>query len=119
MKKLIIFGITLNVYIILCIIIFRKTSLQERQKSHVDNFMGVTLMFIIIDDFPHELIWRTWLDIEDDLLRNKCSIYFHAKFPERVQSSWVKSRLVNFNFRPTWGSVEITKVMVKMLEYVR
>jgi hypothetical protein len=42
----------------------------------------------------------------------------HAKHPERVQSPWVKERLVSFQLRPGWGSLELTEVMVRMLSEV-
>eukprot|EP00596_Hydrurales_sp_CCMP1899_P008339 CAMPEP_0119047336 /NCGR_PEP_ID=MMETSP1177-20130426/52643_1 /TAXON_ID=2985 /ORGANISM="Ochromonas sp, Strain CCMP1899" /LENGTH=679 /DNA_ID=CAMNT_0007021835 /DNA_START=254 /DNA_END=2289 /DNA_ORIENTATION=+ len=40
----------------------------------------------------------------------------HAKHPERIKSAWVKERLVNFHLKPGWGSLELTEVMVKMLQ---
>lgn len=42
----------------------------------------------------------------------------HAKYPEKVQSPWVRERLVSFQLRPGWGSVELTEVMVRMLSEV-
>ena len=51
---------------------------------------------------------------------DKVKFWFHAKFPDRVRSSWVRRRLVKgFQFKPSWGSVELTKVMGCMLKEVR
>ena len=43
----------------------------------------------------------------------------HAKHPERVRSEWVKQRLVTgFQCRPSWGSVALTEVMIRLLHEV-
>lgn len=115
------------------------------------------ILFIIIDKFPNELLWRLWLEhgvITDTLQQNETNadtfnnamgdesadgaldseraatvvpllgtprvrIWFHAKFPERVTSPWVRARLVtSFHYKPEWGSLELTKVMVHLLHEV-
>jgi len=67
------------------------------------------------------------------------SVIVHAKFPERVRSPWLRERLLTFpgargaiastgdaasthprrerveSFRPSWGSVEITRAMIELL----
>lgn len=43
----------------------------------------------------------------------------HAKRPEKIHSPWVRERLVSFQLRPGWGSLELTEVMVRMLSEVR
>ena len=42
----------------------------------------------------------------------------HAKRPEKIHSPWVRERLVSFQLRPGWGSLELTEVMVRMLSEV-
>lgn len=42
----------------------------------------------------------------------------HAKFPDRVKSCWVRDRLVSFHLKPGWGSLELTEVMIRMLDEV-
>lgn len=42
----------------------------------------------------------------------------HAKQPDRVKSAWVRERLVSFHLKPNWGSLELTEVMVRMLDEV-
>lgn len=89
---------------------------------------GIGLLFIIIDDLPHEAIWRLWIEEGSKKLRDQwaqdhpdCTVphvrvWVHAKHPERVRSSWVQERLVKtFHLSPAWGSIEITSVMLKML----
>lgn len=146
------------------------------------------MLLIIIDDLPHETLWRLWaeqydvesvkreanLDIskvegDADLkqsinstehvvgdetsqqqqshcvsaetisntdstqplpeeIRSKSDVkessssrvrfLIHAKQPDRVKSAWVRERLVSFHLRPNWGSLELTEVMVRMLDEV-
>lgn len=79
----------------------------------------LALLFIIIDSLPHECIWRSWLELGGDALSSRVDIYVHAKHPELVSSAWVRQRLVPFNLKPEWGSVELTMAMMRMLEHVR
>ena len=97
----------------------------HRSKIHSDvtalkdtgsNSKNLCVLFIIIDDFQLENVWRLWLESVD---KSDIVVYFHAKYPERVRSTWVKQRLVqNFHYSPTWGSVDIAKVMLFMLKEV-
>jgi hypothetical protein len=94
---------------------------NENHQNSIDSnglsdFQSLGLLFIIIDDLPHELIWRAWLMTSTSSTSIK--IFIHAKFPEKIRSPWVKSHLVNFHYFPEWGSVEITKVMVHLLREV-
>jgi hypothetical protein len=107
--------------------------------------LNVGLLFIIIDDFPNEILWRLWAgqhlssfekekeegEGEGERVKSRDSttdnyqgspvrFWFHAKYPDRVRSAWVRRRLVRgFHLQPSWGSVEITRVMVEMLHEVR
>jgi hypothetical protein len=42
-------------------------------------------------------------------------VYIHAKFPRRVASPWVRSRLIGRSFRPEWGSVDIVRAELELL----
>ena len=44
--------------------------------------------------------------------------FIHAKYPDRVRSKWVRDRLVPFNIRAGWGTVELTEIMIKLLDEV-
>lgn len=44
--------------------------------------------------------------------------WFHAKHAHKVKSSFVQQRLVHFQLKPDWGSIELTKVMMLMLQEV-
>ena len=52
---------------------------------------GLGLLFIIIDDLPHEYIWRTFIRMHEEQQRrsNSCDInpirvWIHAKYPQHV-----------------------------------
>lgn len=107
-----------------------------------DHNLGILL--IIIDQFPNEVLWRLWLEqggVTDasastnssnheepstpgtsagpGSVRPRVQVWFHAKHPDRVTSAWVRERLVtSFQYRPEWGSLELTKVMVHLLHEV-
>mmetsp|Transcript_2920 Transcript_2920/g.5470 ORF Transcript_2920/g.5470 Transcript_2920/m.5470 type:complete len:694 (+) Transcript_2920:79-2160(+) len=122
----------------------------------------VCLLFLIIDDLPLETLWKAFFDSQQ--LKNSdmmVSVICHAKYPERVQSPWLKKRLMTlkpsvweveqykerrykrdscgnddnnnndddddddqshlppiryFSRRPEWGSIEITRAMIDLLE---
>ena len=159
--------------------------------SSQQNPTVLFILVIIVDDFPHESIWRLWIEhwelqqqqqqqlhlcsmidtsaddvdthslkntIVDEIVCNSAknmssvvdSLYdsttsqpcddanihqlpcqnvplsapvrflFHAKHPEKITRPWVKDRMVKtFQKKPTWGSLELTEVMLCMLEEAR
>ena len=92
-------------------------------------FGGLGILIIIVDSLPHEILWRLWLDhythhhspqtTSSSMSTSSpptVQIWIHAKYPERITSPWIQQRLVSgFQLRPSWGSVELTEVMVHML----
>jgi len=150
-----------------------KSSKDESNKSTEDNTTmkkkqrHIALLFLTIDDLPHEHVWREWLNSssanyfsgdrkdnnidscesnnDDDDNDVMVSVLCHAKNPERIKSSWLRQRhllqrttqhLNNDNKmasakadnnyedikpkfhsrRPEWGSIEITRAMIDLLE---
>jgi hypothetical protein len=119
--------------------IWEESKTVSREEIEIP-FGGLGVLIIIVDDLPHEALWRLWLEhgINDlkSSHRNSTTksteqidvneanlpvrIWIHAKFPDRIRSPWVRSKLVRtFQMKPDWGSVELTEVMVRMLEEVR
>lgn len=91
-----------------------RTSSETALNSDV-NAQTLGLLFIIIDDFPNELLWRTWLQQFAPTQPQQVKLWFHAKHPERT-SPFVRARLVrSFQLRPEWGSIELTKTMLLLL----
>eukprot|EP01031_Cornospumella_fuschlensis_P036006 gene36006-43667_t len=77
------------------------------------------LLFIIVEEMPNELLWRIWINQyvkEHDTGLQDMPIWIHAKHPDRINSPWVRERLVqSFHLRPEWGSIELSQVMVLLL----
>jgi hypothetical protein len=46
------------------------------------QFLAVCLC--IVDDLPHEEIWKYWMQ------DGAAELYLHAKYPQKVKSDWVK-----------------------------
>jgi hypothetical protein len=73
----------------------------------------VALLFLIIDDFPHEHIWLKWAEANPQI-----SFFFHAKNETGVRSHFVRAHLVRRNGTfpaPEWGTVNLTRAMFYLL----
>lgn len=81
-----------------------SSTITTKEKSE-----GVVLLFLIIDSLPFEDIWRCWVCKE-------VSVFIHAKYPDRVTSSWVKRHLIRSHLTPAWGSIEIVEAELLLLE---
>jgi hypothetical protein len=89
----------------------------------------IALLVICIDELPYEHIWKAWATTTtgDALV----SILVHAKYPGRVQSSWLRQRLLvhpprtgrgncyadpeYLTHAPEWGKVQIARAMVDLV----
>ena len=117
------------------ILFYRENPCNPIDSRPSNSEYNLGILFIIIDDFPNELLWRLWLEHGGVNNQNTASTsptstnnknsnmtvqcWFHAKYPDRIRSSWVRERLVkSFQFKPEWGSLDLTKVMVHMLHEV-
>ena len=79
--------------------------------NELNEHRTISLLFIIIDQLPTEQIWRDWINNSD-----RIKIYIHAKHPARVKSKWIQEHLVKSNLVPRWGSVELSKAMMLLLQ---
>jgi hypothetical protein len=84
------------------------------RRSTLSTPPRVALLFIILDEFPLEAVWRAWAGDRSDVV-----FIFHAKTPKKVTSEWVRARLVNHARKspapPQWGSLELAQVMCYLL----
>lgn len=105
------------------------TEQEKKQKPK-----HIALLVICIEDLPYEQIWREWCNTLSDEGDDEyhISVLCHAKFPQKVESEWLKQRLLvlppklgrgnsyldpEFLTRtPNWGSVQITRAMLDLLE---
>jgi len=117
---------------------------REKQQRHI------AILFLTITDLPFENVWRRWLESFPPNGKKSqhpmISVLCHAKYPQRVTSSWLKQRLLaspprkhssqsrtphRFDHnksqseklalryhtrKPNWGSIEITQAMLDLLQ---
>ncbi|CAJ1912817.1 unnamed protein product [Cylindrotheca closterium] len=107
-----------------------SVALQKKKTKHI------ALLAITIDDLPYEHIWKAWIDTLNNSASTKDEYYIslvcHAKFPHKVTTPWLKDRLLlrhpklgrgnsyldpeYLSRKPEWGSVEITRAMLDLLQ---
>lgn len=75
----------------------------------------IAICLVIVDDLPHEGIWRAW--IEQASSKYKAQLFIHAKHPDRIQSPWVRSRTLDKTFSPEWNSPEVIRAMLATLSW--
>ncbi|KAL3932355.1 MAG: hypothetical protein SGBAC_010889 [Bacillariaceae sp.] len=103
-------------------------ALKKKKTKHI------ALLAITIDDLPYEHIWKAWMDTLNNSSSDEyfVSLVCHAKFPEKVTSPWLKDRILLrrpklgrgnsyldpefLSRKPEWGSVEITRAMLDLLQ---
>ena len=95
-----------------------------------DSPFHIAFLAICIDGLPYEHLWKAWPSLSADS-NTKVSMLVHAKYPRRVQSEFVKQRLLvhppklgrgnsyadpdYVSHQPNWGSVQITRAMLDLL----
>lgn len=110
--------------------------------SVVSSTNHIAILILIIDELPFESIWKSWMndnkrsdEVDDNGEEEPSSDYsvsvlIHAKYPERVRSEWVRQRLIlddkhyskddgskqPLSFCPEWGSIEITRAMIELVQ---
>ena len=87
-------------------------------KALATSQKNLAILVLIIDEFPHEAIWRTWLNFGSVSEKSRIKFFFHAKYPEKIQSHWVKRQLSRCHEKTSWGSIGITKAMLGLLKEV-
>jgi len=108
----------------------RATSSSVRNKNVGNTYdIHIAICACIIDDFPHENIWRAWIDT--DMINRDSSesysnsgiemkgnisaeIYIHAKSPEKIKSPFVRSKIIGITFRPEWNDVKLVCAMLSL-----
>ena len=90
---------------------------KHEQGQNTGQERVLALLFIVIDGLPFEEHWRAWLD-DEEARRNgvRVEVLVHAKYPEAVSSEWLRERLIDITWRPEWGSIELTRAAISLLE---
>lgn len=80
---------------------------NKQQNIHNASSVHIAICATIVDDFPHEALWKKWMDQtggefslddgDDGVLQRSgenivasAEMYVHAKNPERIQSEWLR-----------------------------
>ncbi len=99
------------------------SSLSTGNKINKDSKPSVALCFLIVEDIPHERIWREWIRQSNNKSSNySVDVYIHAKFPEKLKTKWARKHLIRdnngqvINFKPNWGAIEVTRALLKLFE---
>ena len=101
--------------------------------------LHIAICATIVDQFPHEEIWKKWLLEQDDdnntattngpINTNNntnhnnsnitASIHIHAKNPNKIRNhkSWLKSKVIPISHNPNWNDYRIIKAMLSLVEY--
>lgn len=72
----------------------------------------IAVCIVIVDDLYHEEIWKRWCT---DSQNFGAELFIHAKYPAKIESPWVKERLVERTFDPEWNSPEVVRAMLELL----
>jgi len=99
---------------------------QPKEEATPSPCSHLCLLAITINELPLEAIWRDWAERQNISI----SLICHAKEPNKVQSEWLKQRLLvnaphagrgndfaapTYHTRyPAWGSIEITRAMLDL-----
>jgi len=138
-----------------------NSAMDDAKTSKGNKRRHIALLFLTINDLPHEHVWKEWLksspstdndepaakSSEEDNLTSPSnesplvSVLCHAKYPDRIKSEWLRQRHLLqqsrsssdnsrhkqdtnddiilprfYSHRPEWGSVEITRAMIDLME---
>lgn len=76
----------------------------------------LAICLCIVEDLPHEHIWRHW--VQESAAKGSISadLYVHAKNPSRIRSPWTRSKLLSVSHRPEWNDIRIVQAMLSLLK---
>ena len=52
----------------------------------------------------------------DSTMRASAELYIHAKHPDRLRSSWARSKTISKCYKPNWNDVRIVRAMLALAE---
>jgi len=79
---------------------------------------AIAVCLVIVDELFHEAIWKEWVEQGVSATsRYEARLFIHAKNPERIESPWVQSCLLQGEtFKPEWNSPEVIRAMLACLK---
>lgn len=80
----------------------------------VGNGKCIAVCLVIVDKLHHEGIWRRWIEQSSEC-GYQVSLHIHAKYPDRIDSPWVKSHTLSKTFTPEWNSPEVIRAVLAVI----
>ena len=69
-----------------------------------------------MDELYHEEIWKRWIERKNSDSPYEARLFIHAKFPDRIQSTWVREQTLDHSFLPEWNSPEVVRAIISTLK---
>ena len=82
----------------------------------------------VVDSLPHEDVWRRFMrndafsagnltnGADGTKISASAELYIHAKHPDRIRSSWARSKTIAKSYKPDWNDVRIVRAMLALAE---
>ena len=90
--------------------------------STAPNGFHMAVCACVVDELPHEEVWRRFMQNDtftaggNGTLSASAELYIHAKHPDRLRSSWARSKTIGKCFSPNWHDVRIVRAMLALAE---
>ena len=107
------------------------TSNGSNSSNARDGF-HLAMCACVVDDLPHEEVWRRFMQKDSFEVNNAiggaessssttsipatAEIYIHAKHPDRLRTSWARSKTISKCYKPEWNDVRIVRAMLALAE---
>ena len=87
---------------------------SDRRESRV-----LAVCFTVVDGLPHEAIWREWAERCARAERGvsvRFYVHAHKRGRAKASSAWVSERVIRSHYETTWGSVELVRATLALLD---
>lgn len=91
--------------------------MPEKTASGPKKYIAICI--VIVDQLYHEEIWKKWMDTGNTETESPyvAEIFVHSKHPEKIESTWLRERLIDKLFFPDWNSPEVVRAMLQLLNF--
>ena len=91
--------------------------LPEVEANRLPGVVGgkhIAVCLVIVDRLNHEEIWKRWMQQSVEC-GYETSLHIHAKHPDRITSSWVRSHTLDHTYSPEWNSPEVIRAVLAVI----
>ena len=99
-----------------------KTGKPSNSDSNTPAGFHLAICACVVDDLPHEEVWRRFMQSDtfavpgSDDKNASSELYIHAKHPDRLRSSWARSKTISKCYKPNWNDVRIVRALLALAE---